>query len=547
MTAGSPPNQAELEALRAEVARLRTRQSLHEAVDAQLEISVREHHNLAVTMDTILPSLAEFLGARSVVVRTYDETLRLRNFHWSRDNGAPPEIDLDAIFGLADAEGRHLGEAQGRTVLGQILDVAGQSFGVAAVGLDCRLEESEAGGLMDLLDTFCEVLDNYLASIAQARRKHHIISAVADALKTPVLGDGIDSGLDVLQRTIGFHHLAMVFQHGRGGRAASWGYRLINDSQVVFDSNHHVGDRDTFFTDWSGPLLAGRLEKLEALVGEAHWSEHGMESGVVHTEMIGRLLVGRHGRDFDTFERDILSCFADFVRQRLVDYNREWRQLSCCFTEETTKTLLRSEGYIDRSLSPRERDVAILFTDLTGFTRISEQVLKTPSLIGKLVDLWSERVVEIIWETGGVFDKMVGDCVIGLWGPPFFDLEPAEACTRAARAAAAIRDFTATLGSLPAMPELAGHDGPLGLASGLNFCPLFVGRFGPNEAYTGFSSGMNNTARLQGVAERGEILCLDSFVAAISPGTRFGPEHSAQVKNVSEPLRYRELLELVRS
>ena len=84
-------------------------------------------------------------------------------------------------------------------------------------------------------------------------------------------------------------------------------------------------------------------------------------------------------------------------------------------------------------------------------------------------------------------------------------------------------------------------DPPIGVATGLNFCPLFVGTFGPDENYTGFSSGMNNTARLQGVAERDEIFCMDSFVTALGDPERFGPERHATVKNVAEPLAFHEL------
>ena len=78
----------------------------------------------------------------------------------------------------------------------------------------------------------------------------------------------------------------------------------------------------------------------------------------------------------------------------------------------------------------------------------------------------------------------------------------------------------------------------MGVATGLNFCPLFVGTFGPDENFTGFSSGMNNTARLQGVATRDEILCMDSFAKVYADATQFTEQRSALVKNVSEPLRY---------
>ena len=74
----------------------------------------------------------------------------------------------------------------------------------------------------------------------------------------------------------------------------------------------------------------------------------------------------------------------------------------------------------------------------------------------------------------------------------------------------------------------------------MNLAPLFVGIFGKNDNFTGFSSGMNNTARLQGCAKRDEILVMAEAALALPPGHRFqlGPEESAVVKNVAVPLRY---------
>ena len=50
----------------------------------------------------------------------------------------------------------------------------------------------------------------------------------------------------------------------------------------------------------------------------------------------------------------------------------------------------------------------------------------------------------------------------------------------------------------PACAPMKAAGVPLGVATGLNDCPASVGVFGPDRDYTAFSSGMNNTARLQG-------------------------------------------------
>ena len=130
---------------------------------------------------------------------------------------------------------------------------------------------------------------------------------------------------------------------------------------------------------------------------------------------------------------------------------------------------------------------------------------------------------------------------IALWGPPFFEMSAREACREAANAALAIREYTKSLSHARELPELAGIDPPLGVATGLNYAPLFVGRFGPDKDYTGFSSGMNNTARLQGVAVRDEILCMERFAAILEGEAAFGEIRQAQVKNLAAPLAFKAL------
>ena len=84
-------------------------------------------------------------------------------------------------------------------------------------------------------------------------------------------------------------------------------------------------------------------------------------------------------------------------------------------------------------------------------------------------------------------------------------------------------------------------DYQLGVAIGINYTPLFVGQLGPGRSYSGLSSGMNETARLQGLAVNGEILFLDHMIEEIHsrelPFMITGP-FSQKVKNVAEALKY---------
>ena len=87
------------------------------------------------------------------------------------------------------------------------------------------------------------------------------------------------------------------------------------------------------------------------------------------------------------------------------------------------------------------------------------------------------------------------------------------------------------------------RDAGLAVSTGVNLAPLFVGVFGPNENFTGFSAGMNNTARLQAQAARDEILVMQGAIDCLPAGHRFqfGEAREGKAKNVAEPLRFRRL------
>src|SRR5205823_5664654 len=152
--------------------------------------------------------------------------------------------------------------------------------------------------------------------------------------------------------------------------------------------------------------------------------EEVLINGISEAVIVGKILATSRQGEFNLYDRELLAAFSSFIRQRIVDFDKEWRNLACAFRQEDVARLLQSEDYGRRFLAPREREVAIVYADLSGFTRLSEQVLKTPSAVADLVEAWSRDAVDRVWAHHAVFDKMVGDCVIALFGPPFFDCPP---------------------------------------------------------------------------------------------------------------------------
>lgn len=514
--------------LEAQLARHVRAEALSSAVDARLEEALRLRQPLERVMPDLLQRVAEHLGARAVAVRTLDESLAERTF-----SAGDIALRPDELARAAAGESRLERGADG-CVLAHRLDVAGEDFGTAFALFDVDPSEEAAA----LLGRFAEELDNHLAAIALARRKYEVIRAISDALKEPVLDRGIARAIDILHREVGFARLLLLFRHEDDLEAGALRYKVYRDGALDHDSAHPEDPEvDAFVRERAGAFLDGEDAELRARFGITRYREEVLITGVRTARVVGRMLVTSAQGEFHTHDRELLDRFADYLRQRIVDFNREWKQLSNIFSAASCERLLREEGYLERYLTPREKEIAILYGDIAGFTRLSESALHSPEAIGRLIDAWADGVVDIVWDTGGVFDKMVGDCIIGLWGPPFFEMSPEEACRRALDAAARIRAHTRALGDT--LPEVRGV--PLDVAIGLNWCPVSVGFFGPNDNYTAFSSGMNNTARLQGVASAGEIFCMEGFVAAVGDEARFTAPREATVKNVAEPLVYREL------
>jgi adenylate cyclase len=499
-----------------EVAQWRSRHALTSAVDDKLEEAMRDRLPLAETLDTVMPLLAEHSGAATITLQTYGEDLELHDFAW----GEP--------------------EAPGGSQVSWQLDVAGEDFGTARMSFAETLATERLDVARELLGAWCEELDNHLAAVARAREKHRITLRLSDALKSPVLGTGIDEAIAILRETVRFDDLVLAYHHEDDVAGETLSFRVLHGETVTCDSRRSdATDEDRFMAERARAFITGEQSEVLDHFAITNPQDQVLLKGLTDQRVIGRFLINDRARTLSTYDRDLLQRFADYLRQRIVDFNREYKHLSLNFPAPVVRRLLGSARYAEEFLSPRERDIAILYTDIAGFTRISEGVLASPTRIGALINTWSEGVVAILWQSGGVFDKMVGDCIIAHWGPPFFELSPKECCDRALEAAIRIRDFTKSLSHSDALPELAEAGIALGVCTGLNFCTANVGFFGPNLDYTAFSAGMNNTSRLQGVAVRDEILCMDAFVHAVDDAARFAEERTAEVKNVAAALRFR--------
>jgi adenylate cyclase len=521
-----------------EDAHLKELYELRNTVDELIEEGLVRHWTVSEVLGALLPRVVSILGAKGAFVETYGEDLALHLFSTNGDDGKPLSVPAD-VFTRTSAEKRErvtITEG-GVLVIAQHLDVAGAWFGRA--GLVCA-PDADAVRLAEALNAACEVLDNYLFAIRAAREKHNVMMRLGKALRHRVLGEGMKEAVAVLAEAIPMERMVLVYM-AEESASKTLHVQMFNGAKLEVDTLATQGDSLAGVRVMGRDYLNGKNADLLEHLGVKNAAEEVLINGITKSVLVGKVVVTSKTPSFNTYDRELLSAFAGFIRQRVVDFNKEWRALALAFRPDDVARLLQDDDYEKRFLAPREETVGVVYIDISSFTKVSEVILKTPEKVAQLVEEWSRDAVDIVWQHGGVFDKMVGDCIIALFGPPFYEENPGQRLARAIQCAIDVQAMTNTIPSRVAFEVLREHG--LAVSTGVNLTQLFVGQFGPNSNFTGFSSGMNNTARLQGCAGRNEILVMEEAVTAL-PEThpfKFTETRSMPVKNVAEPLRFRAL------
>src|SRR5499426_614766 len=197
-----------------------------------------------------------------------------------------------------------------------------------------------------------------------------------------------------------------------------------------------------------------------------------------------------------------------------------------------------------KDMEQAERRIAtILFSDLKGFTGISEQL--TASAMVRLLNRYFTVVAEQIRAHNGVLEKYIGDAVMAFWAPPFStgDDHAASACL----AALAHRDAVAAL--RPELPDLLGlrrNIPELTVRMGLATGEVVVGTVGAPTAksFAAIGDVTNLASRLEGVNKvygTTVILAEDTYRLAQS-AIEARELDTIVVMGKSEPVRIFELL-----
>jgi class 3 adenylate cyclase/CheY-like chemotaxis protein len=146
------------------------------------------------------------------------------------------------------------------------------------------------------------------------------------------------------------------------------------------------------------------------------------------------------------------------------------------------------------TLGGEKREMTVIFTDIQGFTTISEQL--EPVRLVSLLNLYLSEMSNIITKNLGTIDKYVGDAIIAFFGAP---LRQEDHAALACRSALQIKEAEKTLNRKIVEKHLSPL--PLFTRIGINTGPMVVGNMGSENKlnYTVMGSAVNLAARLEGV------------------------------------------------
>jgi len=238
----------------------------------------------------------------------------------------------------------------------------------------------------------------------------------------------------------------------------------------------------------------------------------------------------------------VFALFATYLMLTLHRYlteERERRRITKTFQQyvspEVIEQVLKDPERL--KLGGEERILSVLFTDLAGFTRYSEQY--TPTQVINVLTEYYDRMTELVFASRGTIATYVGDELMAIFGAP---VEQADHAKLACAAALAMRDARKVLAEQWAK---LGRP-PLSARTGINSGAMLVGNYGSKYRfnYSVLGDSVNLASRLEQLNKvyRTDIMIGEQTAELIGGDFRLRELDKVQVVGRTQALKIYELL-----
>lgn len=177
---------------------------------------------------------------------------------------------------------------------------------------------------------------------------------------------------------------------------------------------------------------------------------------------------------------------------RVLIEEQEKRKVRGAFQQYVSPEVIRRLLTDPERVKPRKTAVTVLFSDIRGFTSISEKL--DAQELADLLNSYLTEMTRIIFRNQGTLDKYMGDAVMAIWGAPFDEPGHAARCCQAAI------DMFARLEVLQQAWRSRGQP-VLEIGIGVNTGIASVGNMGSalRYGYTAMGDSVNLASRLEGL------------------------------------------------
>ena len=218
----------------------------------------------------------------------------------------------------------------------------------------------------------------------------------------------------------------------------------------------------------------------------------------------------------------VAAALAEVLRER-----RARQEAVSMFSRFVNPHVVRQ--LLDRGVQTERREVTLLFSDIRGFTTLSES--RTPEEVVALINRYFSMQVDVVFRHGGTLDKFIGDCIMALWGAPLEDAQ------HAAHAVACALDMADTL---QAFKRELGTDADFDVGIGVHSGPAVVGLIGSDKRreYTAIGDTVNLASRIEGLTKdaKRRILVSKDTVQRCGDAFHFASCGTFPVKGRSQPV-----------